>query len=110
VASAIVAGDLELTISAGEEAHARAVSSAGQESDVGRGRVPLRGDAALLRALLAQVERAFPGCAVKISGMEDAGGHPHFHGVPNLGSMRRYVHEEGSPGCVGRLARRWSPP
>jgi colanic acid/amylovoran biosynthesis protein len=51
------------------------------------------GDAALLRALLAQVERAFPGCVVKISGMEDARVHPHFHGVPNLGSMRRYVHE-----------------
>ncbi|GAB2572252.1 hypothetical protein GCM10027168_01240 [Streptomyces capparidis] len=53
------------------------------------------GDAALLRALLSQVERAFPGCEAAIAGMEDPRVHPDFDGVPNIGSMRRYVHEEG---------------
>ena len=55
------------------------------------------GDAALLHAIILQVERAFPGCLVEIAGMEDPRLHRDFEGVQNLGSMRRYADEEGIP-------------
>jgi len=52
------------------------------------------GDAALLHAIVLQVEEAFPGCLVQIAGMEDPRRHRDFGGVPNIGSMRRYVNDE----------------
>ena len=59
------------------------------------------GDAALLHAIILQVERAFPGCLVEIAGMEDPRRHRYFEGVRNLGSMRRYADDER----VSRLRR-----
>ena len=55
------------------------------------------GDAALLHAMILQVERAFPGCLVEIAGMEDPQLHQDFEGAPNRGSMRRYTAQEGIP-------------
>jgi len=52
------------------------------------------GDAALLRAIIQQVEEAFPGCVVQIAGMEDPKCHRDFGGIRNIGSMRRYVNDE----------------
>jgi colanic acid/amylovoran biosynthesis protein len=63
------------------------------------------GDAALLHAIILQVERAFPGCLVEIAGMEDPRLHRDFEGVQNLGSMRRYADEEGIPRLL-RAARK----
>ena len=63
------------------------------------------GDAALLHAIIRQVERAFPGCQIEIAGMEDPGLHRDFEGVQNLGSMRRYAAGEGIPRHL-RAARR----
>ena len=59
------------------------------------------GDAALLHAIILQVERAFPGCRVEIAGMEDPRRHRDFEGVRNLGSMRRYADDE----CISRFRR-----
>ena len=55
------------------------------------------GDAALLHAIILQVERAFPGCLVEIAGMEDPRLHRDFEGVQNLGSMRRYADDRRYP-------------
>jgi len=63
------------------------------------------GDAALLHAIIRHVERAFPGCLVNITGMEDPRHHRSFEGVRNLGSMRRYADDECISG-VRRAARR----
>ena len=63
------------------------------------------GDAALLHAIILQVERAFPGCLVEIAGMEDPRRHRDFEGVRNLGSMRRYADDECISGFL-RAARR----
>ena len=63
------------------------------------------GDAALLQAVILQAERAFPGCRVEIAGMEDPRRHPEFEGVRNLGSMRRYAHDEAASRFL-RAARR----
>jgi colanic acid/amylovoran biosynthesis protein len=53
------------------------------------------GDAALLHAIIVQIEKAFPGCLVEIAGMEDPRRHREFEGVRNLGSIRRYANDEG---------------
>ncbi len=63
------------------------------------------GDAALLHAIILQVERAFPGCLIEIAGMEDPRVHLAFEGIQNLGSMRRYTDEEGIPFLI-RAARK----
>ncbi|MFG3200087.1 polysaccharide pyruvyl transferase family protein [Streptomyces sp. NPDC048208] len=59
------------------------------------------GDAALLSVCLRHVQEAFPGADVAISGMEDAAVRPEFEGVPNIGSIRRYV----ADGTVARPRR-----
>ena len=59
------------------------------------------GDAALLHAIILQMERVFPGCRVEIAGMEDPRRHRDFEGVRNLGSMRRYADDE----CISRFRR-----
>ena len=53
-----------------------------------------RGDAALLSAMVEQVDQAYPGAEIGISGFEDPRRLPEFDGVPNLGSIRRYAGEE----------------
>jgi polysaccharide pyruvyl transferase WcaK-like protein len=63
------------------------------------------GDAALLHAIIQHAERAFPGCLVNITGMEDPRRHRYFEGVRNLGSMRRYADDE-SISRFRRAARR----
>ncbi|MFJ5922052.1 polysaccharide pyruvyl transferase family protein [Kitasatospora sp. NPDC092948] len=60
-----------------------------------------RGDAALLSVALQQVAQAYPGAQVRIAGFEHPDEWPDFDGVPNLGSIRRYVGDEQA----GRLAR-----
>ncbi|GAA1156904.1 polysaccharide pyruvyl transferase WcaK-like protein [Kitasatospora gansuensis] len=53
-----------------------------------------RGDAALLSVALQQLERAYPGARISIAGFEEPGEWPSFDGVPNIGSIRRYVGDE----------------
>jgi polysaccharide pyruvyl transferase WcaK-like protein len=60
-----------------------------------------RGDAALLSVMLDQLRQTYPGAGVTIAGFEDPRQWPDFEGAPNLGSMRRYVGDEGA-----RRARR----
>jgi colanic acid/amylovoran biosynthesis protein len=54
-----------------------------------------RGDAALLEVMIRQVEQAFPGAQVLVSGFEDPAVHPDVWGTRNLGSIRRYSAVEG---------------
>ncbi|MEZ0092691.1 polysaccharide pyruvyl transferase family protein [Streptacidiphilus sp. EB129] len=63
------------------------------------------GDAALLAVCLRQVGEAFPDGRVQIAGMEDAAVRPDFEGVPNLGSICRYVADGGVP-KLRRILRR----
>jgi colanic acid/amylovoran biosynthesis protein len=60
-----------------------------------------RGDAALLSVAVEQLRLAYPGAELRIAGFEQPQQRPEFDGVPNLGSIRRYVGDE----TVGRLAR-----
>jgi polysaccharide pyruvyl transferase WcaK-like protein len=53
-----------------------------------------RGDAALLSVLLRQGAQAYNGAELAIAGFENPQLWPEFDGVPNLGSIRRYVGEE----------------
>jgi colanic acid/amylovoran biosynthesis protein len=52
------------------------------------------GDAALLTVLLDQLERAFPGCEIDISSLENPREHPTFRHWRNLGSLRRWSASE----------------
>ena len=52
------------------------------------------GDAALLTVLLDQLERAFPGCEINISSLENPRKHPTFAQWRNLGSLRRWSASE----------------
>jgi colanic acid/amylovoran biosynthesis protein len=52
------------------------------------------GDAALLSVLLDQLERAFPGCEIDISSLDDPAEHPSFNQWRNLGSLRRWSASE----------------
>ena len=52
------------------------------------------GDAALLTVVLAQLERAFPGCEIDISSLEDPREHLTFLQRRNLGSLRRWSASE----------------
>jgi polysaccharide pyruvyl transferase WcaK-like protein len=54
-----------------------------------------RGDAALLSVLLRQLADVHPHAEVAIAGFEDAARLPDFDGVPNVGSLRRFVGDEG---------------
>ncbi|MDH6116443.1 colanic acid/amylovoran biosynthesis protein [Kitasatospora sp. GAS204A] len=56
-----------------------------------------RGDAALLSVLLCQLAEAYPGALIEIAGFESPRQWPSFDGVPNLGSIRRYVGDEEVP-------------
>jgi polysaccharide pyruvyl transferase WcaK-like protein len=60
-----------------------------------------RGDAALLSVAIQQLQEAFPGARLQITGFEEPGSRPEFDGVPNLGSVRRHVGDEH----VGRSTR-----
>ncbi|WUD73679.1 polysaccharide pyruvyl transferase family protein [Streptomyces sp. NBC_00510] len=60
-----------------------------------------RGDAALLSVAIQQLQRAYPSARIAIAGFEEPEVWPEFDGVPNLGSVRRYVGDEKA----GRLAR-----
>ncbi len=59
------------------------------------------GDAALLSVCLDQVLRAKPGADLVIAGFESPADHPHFEGVPNIGSAQRFVADP----AVGRPRR-----
>ncbi|MEV6207552.1 polysaccharide pyruvyl transferase family protein [Kitasatospora sp. NPDC051914] len=63
------------------------------------------GDAALLSVCLRHVREAFPHAHTAIAGMEDAVVHPDFEGVPNLGSIRRYV-ADGEVSLARRILRK----
>lgn len=64
-----------------------------------------RGDAALLTVAIQQLREAFPGAEISIAGCEDPDRWPTFEGVPNLGSIRRYVGDRTSRRCV-RIRRK----
>ena len=51
------------------------------------------GDAALLSALIGQIDAAFAGCDICFAGLENPGEHPEFEGVRNVGSIRRWAGE-----------------
>jgi colanic acid/amylovoran biosynthesis protein len=65
------------------------------------------GDAALLSVLVRHVREAYPGCEVRVAMFEDPAVHPDFEGVPNVGSVRRYLGEESisRPRRIGRKVR-----
>ncbi|MQY12766.1 D-inositol-3-phosphate glycosyltransferase [Streptomyces sp. RB5] len=56
-----------------------------------------RGDAALLSVAIRQIREAWPHAEVTVSAFEDPAERPEFDGVPNIGSIRRYVGVEDVP-------------
>lgn len=64
-----------------------------------------RGDAALLSVAIQQLQRAYPGAEIAIAGFEEPGEWPEFDGIPNLGSIRRYVGDEQA-GRAARISRK----
>ena len=52
------------------------------------------GDAALLAAILGQLDTAFPGSEITVSSLDEPHRHPVVAGRPNLGSLRRWSASE----------------
>ena len=63
------------------------------------------GDAALLAVCRQQVVEAYPTAAVQVASLEDPGTVPTFDGVPNIGSIRRFVSDDRRPRPVRLLLR-----